>query len=360
MILGGKSCKKWSQKLQKMDVKWNQNGPDQTLPRLCSVNLGNRRSIPTTSNCAFGCEMCYLRCFEQLIPVSPGQSMIPRFVQLVVLAGLILFIPSFLYLSHAPHQLVIDPNTGLTYSSDSILKANGPGQVNPLAQISQGQGVDSSQVPNAGWTWKGVEQNMGIGVHKVEDKLKGFVDGWRPAAASSLSTLHTLSSASSTSPTFASGAANSMISAAAKPKDTIRVEGVAMPKMANATAKAALGKSTWHFLHTMTLRFPDKPTLQESETLRSFFANFAQLYPCGDCAHHFQQLVKELPPQVGSRMSASLWLCAVHNEVNKSLGKPEFPCDKLDESYDCGCGDDSESVMASSRFPAPALPTPSL
>lgn len=68
--------------------------------------------------------------------------------------------------------------------------------------------------------------------------------------------------------------------------------------------------------------------------------NFAQLYPCGECARHFQQLLGELPPQVGSRKAASLWLCALHNEVNKSLGKEEFPCDKLDESYDCGCGDD--------------------
>ncbi len=113
-----------------------------------------------------------------------------------------------------------------------------------------------------------------------------------------------------------------------------------MPKMSNTTAKEALGRSTWHYLHTMTLRFPDKPTSEESETLRSFFQSFALLYPCGECARHFQHLIKELPPQVGSRMGASLWLCAVHNEVNKSLGKEEFPCDKLDESYDCGCGDD--------------------
>ena len=33
-------------------------------------------------------------------------------------------------------------------------------------------------------------------------------------------------------------------------------------------------------------------------------------------------------------------LCAVHNEVNKRLGKPEFDCAHLDETYDCGCGDE--------------------
>ena len=32
-------------------------------------------------------------------------------------------------------------------------------------------------------------------------------------------------------------------------------------------------------------------------------------------------------------------LCAVHNEVNHKLHKPEFDCANLDATYDCGCGD---------------------
>lgn len=32
-------------------------------------------------------------------------------------------------------------------------------------------------------------------------------------------------------------------------------------------------------------------------------------------------------------------LCHVHNRVNARLKKPEFDCSKLDETYDCGCGD---------------------
>lgn len=90
----------------------------------------------------------------------------------------------------------------------------------------------------------------------------------------------------------------------------------------------------------MTLRFPDHPTEAERESLKQFFHLFSRLYPCGECASHFQQLLKELPPQTSSRMSSALWLCAAHNKVNQRLGKPEFPCDKLDETYDCGCGDD--------------------
>lgn len=106
--------------------------------------------------------------------------------------------------------------------------------------------------------------------------------------------------------------------------------------------RAELGRATWKFLHTMTLRFPDKPTDSDRQLLLRFFTDFSQLYPCGECATHFQALLKELPPQTSSRMASALWLCEAHNRVNKRLGKPEFPCDKLDATYDCGCGDKKE------------------
>ena len=91
----------------------------------------------------------------------------------------------------------------------------------------------------------------------------------------------------------------------------------------------------------MSLRFPEKPTPEESKTFKDFMHLFSLLYPCGDCANHFQGLLKQYPPQASSRKSASLWLCSMHNRVNARLGKPDFDCGKLDESYDCGCGIDS-------------------
>lgn len=259
-----------------------------------------------------------------------SRKMVSRFFQLVLLAGMILLIPSFLYLSHPATPTLVDPQTGLVYSSDSILKGQSD---NKLAQVSQGKGAEQAHLWN-GWNWQDASANVNKGVHKVEDQVKGFIDHWRPSGSFS---------SSSTADPKAKPPPSEPPSTTTSPspgKDIERVDGVIMPKMGNATAKAALGRSTWHFLHTMTLRFPESPTKPESETLRSFFLNFAQLYPCGDCAKHFQQLLAELPPQVGSRKAASSWLCTVHNEVNKRLGKDEFPCDKLDESYDCGCGED--------------------
>ncbi|EKM53649.1 uncharacterized protein PHACADRAFT_260119 [Phanerochaete carnosa HHB-10118-sp] len=119
---------------------------------------------------------------------------------------------------------------------------------------------------------------------------------------------------------------------------------VIMPKLGNATAKAELGRATWKLLHTMTLRYPEEPTDDERAALNSYFHLLSRLYPCGECAAEFQQLLQKYPPQTSSRRSAATWLCAVHNKVNERLGKPEFDCANLDATYDCGCGDEPVST----------------
>lgn len=115
-----------------------------------------------------------------------------------------------------------------------------------------------------------------------------------------------------------------------------------MPKMANETLKAQLGNSAWRLFHTILARYPDQPSKQEQSTLNQYIQLFAQVYPCGDCARHFQQLLKKYPPQTKSRKTAALWGCHVHNKVNERLGKDEYDCTTILEDYDCGCGDDEQ------------------
>lgn len=104
--------------------------------------------------------------------------------------------------------------------------------------------------------------------------------------------------------------------------------------------RAELGRAAWKLFHTTMARFPEKPTADDSLALKTYIHLFARLYPCGECAGHFQKLLEKYPPQVGSRNNAAGWACLVHNEVNKRLKKEQFPCDKIGDFYDCGCGDE--------------------
>jgi FAD-linked sulfhydryl oxidase len=99
----------------------------------------------------------------------------------------------------------------------------------------------------------------------------------------------------------------------------------------------------------MMAKFPDKPTEDDSTALRSYIHLFARLYPCGDCARHFQMLLKKYPPQVTSRSTAAVWACVVHNEVNKRLKKDIFDCSKIGDFYDCGCAEEGKSGEAAGK-----------
>jgi FAD-linked sulfhydryl oxidase len=115
-----------------------------------------------------------------------------------------------------------------------------------------------------------------------------------------------------------------------------------MGHLGNETLKADLGRAAWKLFHTTMARFPMQPSEEESAALKSYVYLFARLYPCGECASHFQEILKDFPPQTSSRSTAALWGCHVHNEVNKSKGKPIFDCANIGEFYDCGCGDDED------------------
>jgi len=121
-----------------------------------------------------------------------------------------------------------------------------------------------------------------------------------------------------------------------------------MGKLGNETLKAELGRAAWKLFHTTMARFPDTPEQEESDALKSYIYLFARLYPCGECAEHFQQILKKYPPQTSSRSTAAAWACHVHNEVNVSKGKPLFDCGNIGDFYDCGCEDDEKEGKPSS------------
>ncbi|KAL2823759.1 ERV/ALR sulfhydryl oxidase domain-containing protein [Aspergillus cavernicola] len=125
-------------------------------------------------------------------------------------------------------------------------------------------------------------------------------------------------------------------------KDDLTKGDIVMPRLGNETAKAELGRATWKYFHTMLARYPEEPTDEQQDTLRSYIYLFARLYPCGECASHFQGHLKKYPPQVSSRNVAAGWGCFIHNEVNAMLKKPAFDCNNLGDFYDCGCGEEDD------------------
>jgi FAD-linked sulfhydryl oxidase len=63
------------------------------------------------------------------------------------------------------------------------------------------------------------------------------------------------------------------------------------------------------------------------------------LYPCHHCAEDLGEDLKANPPDVSSGERLSKWLCGMHNNVNRKLGKDEFDCSKVFERWRDGWKD---------------------
>ncbi|XP_031477031.1 FAD-linked sulfhydryl oxidase ERV1 [Nymphaea colorata] len=107
----------------------------------------------------------------------------------------------------------------------------------------------------------------------------------------------------------------------------------AYPKAPRPLTKEELGRCTWTLLHAIGAQYPDHPTKQQKRDVKELMAILSRLHPCKDCADHFKEVLKANPVQAGSQAELSLWLCHVHNVVNRSIGKPVFPCNRLEARW---------------------------
>ncbi|KAL8139283.1 hypothetical protein V2J09_005304 [Rumex salicifolius] len=102
---------------------------------------------------------------------------------------------------------------------------------------------------------------------------------------------------------------------------------------AQPVTKEELGRATWTFLHALGAQYPENPTRQQKKDVKELMAILSRMYPCKECADHFKEVLRANPVQAGSQAKFSQYLCHVHNVVNRSLGKPIFPCERVDARW---------------------------
>ncbi|GAA5926704.1 flavin-linked sulfhydryl oxidase [Sporobolomyces koalae] len=102
-----------------------------------------------------------------------------------------------------------------------------------------------------------------------------------------------------------------------------------------------LGRHTWTFLHTTASYFPTTPSEHQQTSMLSLLRSLPTLYPCGTCADHLGQFIKDHSPDeaVKSRAGVERWMCQAHNEVNERLGKDKFECNNVSQRWRDGWQD---------------------
>ena len=79
-----------------------------------------------------------------------------------------------------------------------------------------------------------------------------------------------------------------------------------------------LGRGTWMLLHEMVDR---EPSERLEASFISLMWSLSDLYPCEECREHLVEYLYNHPPEMSKE-----WMCRLHNDVNRRLGKEEQPC----------------------------------
>ena len=96
------------------------------------------------------------------------------------------------------------------------------------------------------------------------------------------------------------------------------------------------GPHAWQFLHSITLSYPDNPTLEDKNNHAYFFNSIQNILPCQKCRDHYTQNLQELPVEqhLDNKESLFRWLVDVHNRVNVTNNKREYSYDEVTELYE--------------------------
>ncbi len=84
------------------------------------------------------------------------------------------------------------------------------------------------------------------------------------------------------------------------------------------------GPAMWHFLHSMSFNYPNKPTKIQKKKYKEFIYNLKYILPCGNCRKNLKKNLKKLPLKnrdLKNRYTFSLWVYNLHELINKMLKK---------------------------------------
>ena len=103
-----------------------------------------------------------------------------------------------------------------------------------------------------------------------------------------------------------------------------------------------LSRSTWTYLHTMAAYYPEEPTDGMKQHVTNLLTSFPYLYPCPQCKDHMISYIDKYPIPTTNNRELSVWMCELHNDVNKWQGKRLVQCsaDYLIQRYKDGYGDE--------------------
>jgi len=96
------------------------------------------------------------------------------------------------------------------------------------------------------------------------------------------------------------------------------------------------GPFFWHTIHIVAIGYSKNPTYTDKKCAKEFYESLAFLIPCSICREHYKEHLVRSPitTHLDSRTDLIKWTIAIHNKVNKMLGKPEWSLEEVLAYYE--------------------------
>jgi hypothetical protein len=86
------------------------------------------------------------------------------------------------------------------------------------------------------------------------------------------------------------------------------------------------GPMGWMTLHSISLLYPESPTAEDKQIVKTFLNDFAESITCPHCERHFKIMFENYKithrDWADSRFNLFMFIARCHNTVNKRLEKP--------------------------------------
>jgi hypothetical protein len=86
------------------------------------------------------------------------------------------------------------------------------------------------------------------------------------------------------------------------------------------------GPFFWHTIHIVALGYPTNPSYTDKRAAKEFYESLQHMLPCGVCREHYAKhlVANPISTFLDRRVDLFRWTIQIHNEVNKSLNKPQW------------------------------------
>ena len=95
------------------------------------------------------------------------------------------------------------------------------------------------------------------------------------------------------------------------------------------------GPNAWLFLHSITLNYPDNPTVNTKKIYSDFFNSLSNILPCDICKTNFKKHLSQYPIRfhLNSKENLCKWLVKIHNLTNIDNKKSTISYENFLKNY---------------------------